>query len=117
MKIQPISSWQNGQEKQGTIFDLRIVSDNLSTFATFYYSISNEEISHIETKVISPATETEEETYYQQKVIDSYAQTLVEGNLTMTPEEYLEWDNSNEGAYNWAATKLNLTLIPNQIIA
>ena len=96
MKIKAISSWQNGQEKLGTEFNLRIINDNLLDSATFYYNICSEEVSHLEEEV---------------KVIDSYAQQLVDGNLIMTPDEYLKWDNSNEGAYVWAADKLNLVLI------
>lgn len=110
MKIQPISSWQNGQEKQGTIFNLRIVSDNLSTSATFYYSISSEEISHIETKVVSQINgEVTEEV----KVVDSNAQILVEGNLNIDGADYQEWDadsSANAWAYTWAANKLNLII-------
>ena len=109
MKIQPISSWQNGQEKLGTQFNLRIINDNLLDSATFYYNICSEEVSHLEPKTVT--TDEGEELTENVLVIDSYAQQLVDGNLTMTPEEYLEWDNSNEGAYVWAADKLNLVLI------
>ena len=105
MQIKPISSWQNGQEKLGTEFELRSISDNLATSATFYYSISSVEVSHLEEEV---------------KVIDAPAQVLVEGNLTMDGEDYQDWDSSvsaNEWAYNWAATTLKLVLIPNQTFA
>jgi len=54
MKIQPISSWQNGQELQGTEFSLIVVNDNLSTSAMFFYTISTEQISHMETVVVTP---------------------------------------------------------------
>lgn len=114
MKIQAISSWQNGQEKLGTEFNLRIINDNLLDSATFYYNICSEEVSHLEKVIMTPATETEEETYYEQKVIDSYAQQLVDGNLAMSKEEYQIWDSSvdvNLSAYQWAASKLNLVLI------
>jgi hypothetical protein len=89
MKISPISSWQNGQEKQGTEFNLRIINDDLSTFAQFYYSISTEQ--------------TEE----------TISQVLVDGNLTLSGADYQTWDSSvsaNEWAYNWAATQLKLTI-------
>ena len=99
MKIQPISSWINGQEKLGTEFNLYIVNDNLSTSATFYYSISTEEVSHLEEDV---------------KVIDAYSEKLVDGNLTMDGADYQTWDadpSANEAAYVWAASKLNLVLV------
>lgn len=113
MKIQPISSWINGQEKLGTEFNLYIVNDNLSTSATFYYSISTEEVSHLETKtVIDPITG--EEVTTEILVIDAYSEKLVDGNLTMDGADYQTWDadpSANEAAYVWAASKLNLVPI------
>ena len=111
MKIQPISSWQNGQEKLGTEFNLRLIGDDLATTATFYYSISSVEVSHIVTNLISAATETEAEITEDIKVVTSYPQLLVEGNLTMSGEDYTAWDadpSANEAAYTWALAKLNL---------
>jgi hypothetical protein len=96
MKISPISSWQNGQEKQGTEFILRIINDDLSTSASFYYSISTEQ--------------TEE----------NVSQVLVDGNLTLNGADYQAWDSSisaNQWAYNWAANKLNLTISDKNEIA
>ena len=89
MKIQAISSWQNGQEKLGTEFNLRIINDDLSTNASFYYSISTEQTEEI------------------------ISQVLVDGNLILDGEEYQSWDSdpsANAWAYTWALAKLNLTL-------
>lgn len=99
MKIQAISSWQNGQEKLGTEFNLRIINDNLTDSASFYYNICSEEVSHLEDEA---------------KVIDSYAQQLVDGNLSISGQDYQDWGKAtdvNLWAYEWAASKLNLTLI------
>ena len=113
MKIQPISSWINGQEKLGTIFNLYVVNDNLSTSATFYYSISSEEVSHLETKtVIDPITG--EEVTTDILVIDAYAEKLVDGNITMDGTDYQTWDSdpsANEAAYVWSMAKLNLVAV------
>ncbi len=135
MKIQPISSWQNGQELQGTNFDLIVINDNLSTSAMFYYTICTEEQSHMETIVVTPEIPAWDETLPDEtivhhdavpavttevKVIDIASVILVQGNVTMDGQDYQNWDSTpsaNEWAYNWAATKLNLTLLPNQIIA
>jgi len=38
-------------------------------------------------------------------------QTLADGNITMSGEDYLNWDNSNDQAYSYIAEKLNLTII------
>ena len=91
MKIKPISSWQNGQEKQGTNFELRSIRDNLSTSATFYYSISTQETEGIISNV------------------------LVDGEITLDGTNYQTWDadpSANTWAINWAAAKLNLELLP-----
>jgi hypothetical protein len=113
MKIQAISSWINGQEKLGTIFNLYVVNDNLSTSATFYYSISSEEVGHLETKtVIDPITG--EEVTTDILVIDAYAEKLVDGNLTMDGADYQTWDSdpsANEAAYVYALAKLNLVAV------
>lgn len=134
MKIEPISSWQNGQELQGTEFNLIVTQDNLKTSATFYYSISTEEVNHIEKIVKIPEVPAYdkiidgEATHHDAVpavtidvlVVDIPSQVLVSGNINMDGEDYQTWDSSvsaNEWAYNWAATKLNLVLLPNQIIA
>lgn len=91
MKIKPISSWKNGQEILGTEFTLRLSSDDLSTIAQFYYSISTEQTEEIVTQV------------------------LVDGNLTLDGVDYQSWDadpSANAWAYNWAIAKLNLELLP-----
>ena len=109
MQIKAISSWQNGQEKLGTEFELRSISDNLATSATFYYSISNVEVSHLEPKTVT--TLDGEELTENVLVIDAPAQVLVDGNLTMDGEDYQLWNegtNVNFEAYSWALAKLNL---------
>lgn len=112
MKIQPISSWQNGQEKEGTQFNLRIINDNLLDNAQFYYNICSEEQSHIETRHINAidGVETTEDI----KVVTIYAQQLVEGNLSISGQDYIDWGKASDinlWAYEYAAAKLNLTLI------
>jgi hypothetical protein len=84
-EIKPISIWHNGQMINATIFDLVSISDNLSTIATFYYCLYSE--SEIK---------------------------LTEGNLTMEGfdyEAYCTSPDSNAYAYEWGASKLNITLI------
>ena len=88
MKIQAISSWQNGEEKLGTEFNLRSISDNLSTHASFYYSISTEQTEQV------------------------VSQVLVDGNIFLDGADYQTWDSdpsANAWAYDWALAKLNLT--------
>lgn len=124
-QIQPVSSWQNGEEKQATIFDLRIVNDNLSTSATFYYSLSSAEVYHMETRVVAPEIPAYDEVVdgktihhdavpevtIQVKVVDEYSVMLVDGNLSIDGQDYQTWDSdpsANAFAYNYAMIKLKL---------
>ena len=84
-QILPISIWNNGQMLQAIIFNMNSISDNLSTSATFYYQLFSSENLQ-----------------------------LAEGNLTMDGfdyEAYTTSPDSNAYAYQWGATKLNLTLV------
>jgi len=38
-------------------------------------------------------------------------QTLAEGNITMSGNDYLAWDGDNDYAFTYIAEKLNLTII------
>jgi len=99
--IQPISSWQNGEEKQAILFQLNSSFDNLATTANFQYQL---------TQIISTTTPP--------TLISTSYNTLVNGVLTMSGQDYLDWDASvdvNEWAYNWAATQLKLTIIGDYI--
>lgn len=101
--IQPVSSWQNGEEKEATQFVLSSSYDNLSTNATFQYQL-NELITP------TPTPPTPMPMY----------NTLVNGSLTISGQDYLDWDaasDANEWAYTWAAGKLNLTIIADEVVA
>jgi hypothetical protein len=83
-QIQPIQIWVNGQEVTATLFNLIIINDNLLNSATFYWQL-----------------------------LDADASKLADGNLTMGEPDYDVWGSSadiNLSAYEWAATKLNITL-------
>ena len=103
MKIQPITTWQNGESKQANNFNLSSSSDNLLDSATFYYQLQNV------TETIIPATETEPEQ------IITNTDTLIVAGLPISGQDYQDWDASpsaNQWAYDWAAAQLNLVLIP-----
>jgi hypothetical protein len=112
MKIKAIKSWQNGQEKLGTEFNLIIINDNLLDSATFSYSIYSEEISH--TEIVKLPTIDNSKLTEEIKIIDSNAELLLEGKLFINGKEYQDWGKSediNYAAYLLAAKKLNLELI------
>jgi hypothetical protein len=88
-QIQPVSIWYNGSFINANIFNLYSINDNLSTSATFYYALYS-------------------------GTIDELGTTLTQGNLTMEGFDYDAYSSSpdsNSYAYQWGATKLNLTII------
>jgi hypothetical protein len=83
-QIQPFTLWVNGQQVTATLFNLIIINDNLLNSATFYWQL-----------------------------LDADASKLADGNLTMGEPDYDVWGSSadiNLAAYEWAASKLNITL-------
>ena len=88
--IQPIQVWKNGEEKQANAFNLILINDDLATSATFYYQL------------FASSTDAEGNVSSEQ---------LADGNCGMNGEDYQNWDDSNDGAYNYCAGKLNLVII------
>ena len=91
-QIEPISIWKNGESQEANLLNAYIINDNLATSCSFYYQLCS----------------SAEGTEAMPLVI---GQTLAEGNVTMSGDEYLAWDGSNDYAFSYIATKLNLTLI------
>lgn len=79
--ITPISIWDNGTVQEATILNVYVINDNLMNSATFYYTLSSESL-----------------------------QQLAQGNLTMQGQDYDDWQ-TNDYAYDWVATQLNLTIV------
>lgn len=90
--IEPVTIWKNGESQEANLLNAYIINDNLQSSCSFYYSLCS----------------SGEGTEAMPLVI---WQTLAEGNVQMTGQDYLDWDNSNEAAYVYIAEKLNLTLI------
>jgi hypothetical protein len=91
-QIEPISIWKNGESFEANLLNAYIINDNLATSCTFYYSLCS----------------SGEGTEALPLVI---GQTLADGNVTMSGQSYIDWDNSNDAAYAYIAEKLNLTII------
>lgn len=84
-KITPVNMWKDGVQIEADSLSMYVTHDNLVDTATFCYLIGTEE---------QPGVTT--------------------GNLTMTTEEYITWGQQsdiNTSAYQWAASKLNLTIV------
>ena len=90
--IQLVTIWKNGESQEANLLNAYIINDNLATSCSFYYSLNA----------------SGEGTEAMPLVI---GQTLAHGNISMSGEDYLAWDNSNEAAYEYIAEKLNLILI------
>ena len=91
--IQPIYVWKNGELLEGNLLNAIIINDNLSTSCSFYYSVCTS----------GQGTEA-------MPIV--VGQMVAEGNVTMDGDNYQLWNGSNDDAYSYIATKLNLTLVP-----
>jgi hypothetical protein len=78
--IQPVQSWNNGQKVEATILNAYVISDNLTSDASFYYSLLTAELNKI-----------------------------AEGNLVMNGNDYTDYE-TNLYAWDWVASSLRLTI-------
>ena len=78
--IESISIWDNGQTQEATVLNAYAVNVSLGNSATFYYSLLSESM-----------------------------QQLAQGNLTMSGDDYLQWD-VDTFAWDWIAGQLNLVI-------
>jgi hypothetical protein len=101
MKIQPITTWFNGEPQTATNFTLRSIADNLTTSATLYYELQKELVS----EVIEPKNSISNNGNFE---------NLITATLDISGQDYKDWSatpDANTWIYNWAAGKLNLVLI------
>jgi hypothetical protein len=90
-EIQPIQIWNNGKLKTAEKLSAIIINDNLESSCTFYWQL-------MEADIISEENTTT-------------GQQLAQGNQTMTGDDYLNWDGSNDAAYEWVAGKINVVIV------
>jgi len=83
--MKPISNfpvWVNGVYINATQFLLHINYDNLIDTVVFYYSLNTSE-----------------------------GNKVTDGNITMSGQDYLAWNGSNDYAWTWASKTLGLEII------
>jgi hypothetical protein len=83
--IQPITIWKDGQSVQSSFLKIQINFDDVSTHAVFQYEL-----------------------------YDNQNQVLITGTINITGDDYVNWSiggNSNEEAYQYVASSLNLVLV------
>lgn len=86
--IQPIQIWKNGESQEANLLVAYIINDNLMSSCSFYYQLCS-----------------------SGEQPETIAQSLADGNVSMSGEDYLAWDGDNNYAYTYIAQQLNLTLI------
>ena len=103
--IQPISIWKNGQNKTASILDAYIINDDLATSCTFYW-------------MLKEADSTPEPTEEQPEPQPIAGEVLSDGNVTMSGDDYENWDGSNDYAFEYndyafeyIANQINVTII------
>jgi hypothetical protein len=90
-KIEPVQVWKNGEQIQASFINATS-QDNLNNSCTFYYQLL----------VGGEGTEA---------MPITYSHSVAEGNISLSGQDYLAWDGTNDSAYSYIAEKLNLTLI------
>jgi hypothetical protein len=83
--ITPISIWVNGVQQLASILNAYVISDNLSTQATFYFAL-----------------------YFENSDLTLGIQ-LTNGNLYMSGTPYTQYE-TNQYAWDWIAQQLNVTI-------
>ena len=90
-QIEKIQVWKNGEQLEASLLNATS-QDNLDNSCNFYYQLL----------VGGQGTEA---------MPIMYSIPVAEGSLTLSGEDYLAWDGTNDAAYAYIAEKLNLTLV------
>jgi len=89
--IQPIQIWKNGVIKIASVLNATIINDNLSSSCTFYWQLKESD-SVVDEQTIA-------------------GEVLADGNVTMSGDDYENWDGSNDYAFEYIANQINVTII------
>jgi hypothetical protein len=98
--ITPVNIWHEGSLKEASILDVASSYDDLKSYATLSYRVME----------ASPAPEGSEP-IMPPVMMNSI---LANGQIYMGGQDYIDWDNSNDAAYEFVAGKLNLELVVEQ---
>jgi hypothetical protein len=90
-QIEPIEILLNEEVKIASILDAQIISDDLDSSCLFYWMLKEADII-VEDQVGSGLI-------------------LSDGNITISGQDYINWDGSNNFAFNYIATELNVVLL------
>jgi hypothetical protein len=90
-QIEPIEILLNEEVKIASILDAQIISDDLDSSCLFYWMLKEADII-VEDQVGSGLI-------------------LSDGNISITGQNYINWDGSNDFAFNYIAQQLNVVLL------
>lgn len=96
--IEAVQIWKNGSLKNAEVLDARIINDDLNSSCTFYWMLKEANV------------ETPSEIEGGEPIVTN-GQQLAEGNHTISGDDYVNWDGSNDQAFTLLATAINVTLI------
>jgi len=82
--IQPVQMWHNGNFIEANAFLLVIQNGILFKNCVFQYTFFN--------------------------ITDNNILQLQQSQIEMSGQDYADWSNDDEYAYNWAASKLNIVI-------
>lgn len=85
--IEAVPIWDNGTVQEAKILNSYGTNTTLGLQATFYYSLFSTGVS------------------------GSLGSQLTQGNLTMSGQDYQNWGDDDDYAWDWIAEQLNLTII------
>ena len=88
--IQLVSIWYNGQPQEAKVLNAYAVNVSLNESTTFYYAL------------------------YSLNPNDSLGIQLAQGNLSMTGDDYQEWEQDTF-AWDWVAGQLNVIITGNYV--
>jgi len=90
--IQPVQVWKNGEVKSASVLSAILINDDLASSATFYYQLKTADSVDSDGNSVS-------------------GEAVSDGNVSMSADDYTNWDDSNDGAYQYIADKLGLTIV------
>ena len=94
--ITPVNIWHEGSLKSASLLNVASSYDDLSTYASLSYRILEE--------VDQPDAP-------QGMTAVNMSLVVASGTVYMGGQDYIDWDNSNQAAYEFVAEKLNLELV------
>lgn len=93
--IEPVSVWVSGEVKTATKLHCVISYDDMSSYATFSYTLQQVVPAPVGSPEGTPAMNV----------------PVANGFVTMSAQDYQDWDDSNDAAYQFVADHLNLTIV------